>query len=102
MDWPTLAACPLSIGWRMRDVATMIDQVVGDKLIPANIRQDIIQLEHTDGIPCSWRNDQGGAGGRERTKRGALRPLFRPLHWPFPAHASLTARLDRLGAPPKR
>ena len=32
-----------------RDVATMIDRVVGNKLLPANIRQDII--ERTDGIP---------------------------------------------------
>ena len=32
-----------------RDIEAMIDRVIGNKLIPANIRQDII--EHTDGIP---------------------------------------------------
>jgi predicted ATPase len=32
-----------------REVDTMIDRVVGNKLIPANIRQGII--ERTDGIP---------------------------------------------------
>ena len=34
-----------------RDIDAMIDRVVGDQLLPANIRQDII--ERTDGIPCS-------------------------------------------------
>ena len=32
-----------------RDIKAMIDGVVGNKLLPANIRQDII--ERTDGIP---------------------------------------------------
>ena len=32
-----------------RDISAMIDGVVGNKLLPANIRQDII--ERTDGIP---------------------------------------------------
>ena len=32
-----------------RDIEAMIDGVVGNKLLPANIRQDII--ERTDGIP---------------------------------------------------
>src|SRR6202011_503981 len=32
-----------------RDISAMIDRVVGNKLLPANIRQDII--ERTDGIP---------------------------------------------------
>ena len=32
-----------------RDIEAMIDGVVGNKLIPASIRQDII--ERTDGIP---------------------------------------------------
>jgi len=34
-------------------VGAMIDGVVGSKLLPAGIRQDII--ERTDGVPCSWR-----------------------------------------------
>ena len=32
-----------------RDISAMIDRVVGNKLLPANVRQDIIQ--RTDGIP---------------------------------------------------
>src|SRR6516162_1083690 len=32
-----------------RDVEAMIDRVVGNKLIPAGVRQDIV--ERTDGIP---------------------------------------------------
>ena len=32
-----------------RDIAAMIDRVVGNKMLPPNIRQDII--ERTDGIP---------------------------------------------------
>ena len=32
-----------------RDINAMIDRVVGNKLLPANIRHDII--ERTDGIP---------------------------------------------------
>jgi predicted ATPase len=32
-----------------REVDTMIDRVIGNKLLPANIRKDII--ERTDGIP---------------------------------------------------
>ena len=32
-----------------RDISAMIDRVVGNKLLPANIRQDII--ERADGIP---------------------------------------------------
>ena len=36
-----------------RDIDAMIDRVVGNKQLPASIRQDII--ERTDGIRCSWR-----------------------------------------------
>ena len=32
-----------------RDISAMIDRVVGNKLLPANVRQDIV--ERTDGIP---------------------------------------------------
>ena len=38
-----------SIGWRSAKSLTMIDRVVGNKLLPASVRQDII--ERTDGIP---------------------------------------------------
>jgi predicted ATPase len=36
-----------------RDVGIMIDRVIGNKLLLASMRQDII--ERTDGIPCSSR-----------------------------------------------
>jgi class 3 adenylate cyclase len=38
---------------RERDISAMIDRVVGNKLLPANIRQDIV--ERTDGTPYSLR-----------------------------------------------
>ena len=48
-----------------REIAAMIDRVTGNKLLPASIRQDII--ERTDGIPLVRRRDnEGGVGGRER------------------------------------
>ena len=53
-----------------RDIAAMIDGVTGNKLIPANIRQDII--ERTDGIPLVCRgDDQGGAGSGQRERSAA-------------------------------
>ena len=53
-----------------RDIEAMIDRVVGNKLLPANIRQDII--ERTDGIPSVRRgDDQGGAGSGERGSSAA-------------------------------
>jgi predicted ATPase len=36
-----------------REVCAMIDRVVGNGMLPASIRQDII--ERTDGIRCSWK-----------------------------------------------
>jgi predicted ATPase len=39
-----------------REIATMIDRVAGNKLLPASIKQDII--ERSDGIPCSSRRLQ--------------------------------------------
>ena len=32
-----------------REIAAMIDRVIGNKLLPASIRQDIV--ERTDGVP---------------------------------------------------
>ena len=43
---------PQSAGSSAKSSA-MIDRVVGNKLLPASVRQDII--ERTDGIPCSSR-----------------------------------------------
>ena len=48
-----------------RDIDAMIERVAGNRGLPENIREDII--ERTDGIPlvCGG-NDQGGVGDRER------------------------------------
>jgi predicted ATPase len=81
-----------------REVGAMIDRLVGNKLIPANIRQD--NIERTDGIPLFI---------EERTKavleaegEGDARGTAAAVPSPSPAvpaslHASLLARLDRLG-----
>ena len=81
------------------EVSAMIDHLVGDKVLPASIRQDII--ERTDGIPLFVEEmtkavleaNSDGAAGRAAP---ALPFQARPV--PASLHASLMARLDRLGA----
>jgi class 3 adenylate cyclase/predicted ATPase len=81
-----------------RDIEAMIDRVVGNKLIPAGVRRDII--ERTDGIPLfveEMTKSVLEAGTEEEAQRTAAAiPSTAP---PVPAslHASLMARLDRLG-----
>ena len=81
-----------------RDIDAMIDRVVGNKQLPANIRRDII--ERTDGIPLFVEEmtkavlEAEGAGAAE----GAVSVVPSPaLAVPASLHASLMARLDRLG-----
>ena len=80
-----------------RDISAMIDRVVGNKLLPANIRQDII--ERTDGIPLFVEEmtkavlEAGSEGAVERTAAAILPPA---LAVPASLQASLMARLDRL------
>ncbi len=81
-----------------RDIGAMIDRVIGNKPLPADIRKDII--ERTDGIPLFV---------EEMTKAvletgGELEAMQTAAAVPSPAravpaslHASLMARLDRLG-----
>ena len=82
-----------------RDVVAMIDRVVGNKLIPATIRQDII--ERTDGIPLFVEEmtkavlEAESEGEARRTAAAVPSPA---LAVPASLHASLMARLDRLGA----
>jgi class 3 adenylate cyclase/predicted ATPase len=82
-----------------REVSAMIDHLVGNKVLPANIRQDII--ERTDGVPLFVEEmtkavlEAGGEGTAEHT--AAAVPLPAPAV-PASLHASLMARLDRLGA----
>jgi predicted ATPase len=82
-----------------RDVGAMIDRVAGNKLIPASVRQDII--ERTDGIPLFVEEmakavlEAESEGEARRTAAAVPSPA---LAVPASLHASLMARLDRLGA----
>ena len=81
-----------------REINVIIDLVVGNKLIPASIRKDII--ERTDGIPLFVEEmtkavlEAEGEGEARRTIAAVPSPA---LTVPPSLHASLMARLDRLG-----
>jgi predicted ATPase len=81
------------------DVDAMIDRVVGNNPLPASIRQDII--ERTDGIPLFVEEmtkavlESESEGAAERAVSAAPSPA---LAVPASLHASLMARLDRLGS----
>jgi predicted ATPase len=76
----------------------LIDGVVGNRFIPANIRQDII--ERTDGIPLFVEEmakavlEAAGEGAAAQAISMVPSPV---LAVPASLHASLMARLDRLG-----
>jgi class 3 adenylate cyclase/predicted ATPase len=82
-----------------RDAGAMIDRVIGNKALPTNIRRDII--ERTDGIPLFVEEmtkavlEAGSESAAERTVAGVPSPS---LAVPASLHASLMARLDRLGS----
>jgi len=80
-----------------REVNTLIERVVGNKPLPADIRKDII--ERTDGIPLFVEEMTKAvveAGGEEAMQIAAAVPSP-ALAVPASLHASLMARLDRLG-----
>jgi predicted ATPase len=80
------------------DIDAMIDRVVGNKLIPASIRQDII--ERTDGIPLFVEEMTKAvleAASESEARRTAAAVPSPALAVPASLHASLMARLDRLG-----
>ncbi len=81
-----------------RDIAAMIDRVTGNNQLPASIRQDII--ERTDGIPLFVEEMTKAVleaeGGGEARRTAAAVP-FPASAVPATLHASLMARLDRLG-----
>jgi class 3 adenylate cyclase/predicted ATPase len=82
----------------LRDIEAMIDRVVGNKLIPANVRQDII--ERTDGIPLFVEEITKAvleAGSEVEAQKTATTGSPTALAVPASLHASLMARLDRLG-----
>ena len=82
-----------------RDVDAMIDRVIGNKLISPNIRRDII--EHTDGIPLFVEEMTKAvleAESEDEAQRTAAAVPSPALVVPASLHASLMARLDRLGS----
>ena len=82
-----------------RDIEAMIDHVVGNKLIPARVRLDII--ERTDGIPLFVEEmtkavlEAGSEGAAQQT---AAANLSSAIAVPASLQALLMARLDRLGS----
>ena len=82
-----------------REITAMIDRVVGNKALPAGIRQDII--ERTDGVPLFVEEmtkavlEAENESEAQRTTAAAPLPA---LSVPASLHASLMARLDRLGS----
>jgi class 3 adenylate cyclase len=81
-----------------REVEAMIDRVVGNKLLPAKIQQDII--ERTDGIPLFVEEMTKAvleATSEDEAQQTAAAIPSSALAVPASLHASLMARLDRLG-----
>jgi class 3 adenylate cyclase/predicted ATPase len=85
-----------------RQAGAMIDRIVGNRLLSASIRQDII--ERTDGIPL-FVEEMTKAVLEAGSETAAVRALAAvpslALAVPASLHASLMARLDRLGGPAK-
>jgi predicted ATPase len=76
----------------------MIDHVIGNKALPADVRKDII--ERTDGIPLFVEEMTKAvleAGGELEAIQIAAAVPSPVLAVPASLHASLMARLDRLG-----
>jgi predicted ATPase len=82
-----------------RDIDAMIDRVAGNRLIPASVRRDIV--ERADGIPLFVEEitkavlEAENEGEVRRTVASFPSPAFAV---PASLHASLMARLDRLGS----
>jgi predicted ATPase len=80
------------------EVDAMIDQIAGDERLPATIRQDIV--ERTDGIPLFVEEMTKAvleAECENEARRTAAMAPSPALAVPATLHASLMARLDRLG-----
>jgi class 3 adenylate cyclase/predicted ATPase len=84
------------------EAGDMIDCIVSDRLLSASIRQDII--ERTDGIPLFVEEMTKAVleAGSDTAAERAIAIVPSPaLAVPASLHASLMARLDRLGGPAK-
>jgi class 3 adenylate cyclase len=82
-----------------REIVDMIGRVVGNKFLPENLREDII--ERTDGIPLFVEEITKAVmeAESEGKARQAVSVVPAPtLNVPATLQASLMARLDRLGA----
>jgi class 3 adenylate cyclase len=82
-----------------RDIEAMIDRVVGNKFIPVSVRHDII--ERTDGIPLFVEELTKAvleAESESDAQRADAAVSPTSLAVPASLHASLMARLDRLGS----
>ena len=81
-----------------REVGKMIDRVVGNERLPADVRKDII--DRTDGIPLFVEEMTKAvveAGGELEAMQTAAAVPSSAHAVPASLHASLMARLDRLG-----
>jgi tetratricopeptide (TPR) repeat protein len=81
-----------------REIASMIDRVVGNKMLAPNIRQDII--ERTDGIPLFVEEMAKAvleAESEGEARHAASAVSSSAIGVPASLHASLMTRLDRLG-----
>ena len=80
-----------------REIAAIINSVTGNKLLSASVRQDII--ERTDGIPLFVEEMTKAVleGSSESTAHQATAAVPLSVAVPASLHASLMARLDRLG-----
>ena len=81
-----------------REIGAMIDGLVGNQGLPADLRQDII--ERTDGIPLFVEEMTKAlleAGAESAARPTAAAVPSAALAVPASLHASLMARLDRLG-----
>jgi class 3 adenylate cyclase/predicted ATPase len=84
------------------EVDAMIDRLIGNKQFSANVRQDII--ERTDGIPLFVEEMTKAvleAESHSEAERAAAAVPSAAVAVPATLHASLMARLDRLGGPAK-
>ena len=80
-----------------REAGAMIDRVVGDKPLSASVRKDII--ERTDGVPLFIEEMTKAVleADTQSTAEGTIAAASSPSV-PVSLHASLMARLDRLGS----
>ncbi len=81
-----------------REIAAMIERVAGNEPLPESVRRDII--ERTDGIPLFVEEMTKAvleAAGEDAAERTAAAIPPSSIRVPASLHASLMARLDRLG-----